>query len=205
MSPRRTGLFWIRSWQTILARNDVYAVLNAEPDKTSNITKTSRNSTRIYVDYSHYPNDFGAGDYVFLRTECQIINNTDTEDFGGGYEHKYIEVENPFRFTPLENEEVAFISADSGKLPKTPLYYCYFLNKPKVVRIEIKDSPAIDKNYWKRIDYEYAYSVHGINMTDSFVDGGFTEDSIMGPYNLRGSRHFSQGIHSDHGHFQHGW
>ncbi len=166
-------------------QNDIYAVLNAVPDKLIKIVKTSRNSTRIYVDFTNSPSaDFAAGDYVFLRTECQIISDVGTEDFAEGTVHlKYIEVEKPFQFMPLENEQIAFIYADGNQLPATPLYYCYYLNKPKVVRIELKDSPVADKNYWTRIDFEYAYSVQGVQMVDNFMNGGFTEDYTEGPYN----------------------
>jgi RHS repeat-associated protein len=162
-------------------QNDIYAVIDKEPEKTKTISKKSRNSTRVYVDYTGSPS-FGAGDYVFLRTECHIISDTGEETFGSTT-HKWIEVEKPFQFTPLENEEMAFIYADGEKLPSTPLYYCCYLNKPKVIRIEIKDKIEIDKNYWTRIEYEYAYSVQGIQMIDSFDYGGFIEDNIEGPYN----------------------
>jgi RHS repeat-associated protein len=163
-------------------QNDVYAVLNAVPDQTRPINKTSKNSTRVYVDFTGSPN-FAAGDFVFLRTECQVISDTGIESFGVGGSLYWIEVETPFQFMPDENEQVAFIYNNGGKLPEDVVYYAYYLNKPKVVRVEVKDATPLNSNSWTTIDYEYTYQVQGTQVTDSFIDGGFTQDHIEGPNN----------------------
>ena len=161
-------------------QNDVYAVVNATPDKLGQITRTSRNSTRVYVDYTGTP-DFGIGDYVFIRTESQVINAFGVEDFGGGATENYIEVETAFSFLPDENEQVMFIYNNGGKLPPQVQYYCYYLNKPKVVRVELQDSSTEFSDTWKVVDYQYSYQVQGTTMIDDFEGGGFTVDNIDGP------------------------
>ena len=121
---------------------------------------------------------FAKGDYVFLRAEMGVISETGTDSF---VNQPYIEVENPFSFVPDEGEQIAFCFKSNPAFPSQIQYYCFYLNKPKVVRIEIHDSLPEGTGYWKRIDYEYNYSVQGSNITDGFVDGGFNEDNVEGP------------------------
>jgi YD repeat-containing protein len=159
-------------------QNDVYAVMNAAPDSTAPLLATSKDSTRIYVNRVQGSNTFNIGDYVFLRSEMGVINNFGTDNF---VNQPFIEVQSPFSFVPDEGEQIAFCLKSNAAFPSQIQYYCYYLNKPKVVRIEVHDSLPETAGYWKRTDFEYHYSVQGSNLTDGFVDGGFTEDNVEGP------------------------
>ena len=123
------------------------------------------------------------GDYIFLRTEFQKINATGVETWAGGAEQKYVEVETAFQFTPAEAEVAAICRSSNPAIPASPQFWGYYLNKPKVVRIELKDSMTVDTGYWKRIDYEYSYEVQGMQVSDNFESGGFSGGNVEGPYN----------------------
>ena len=165
-------------------QNDVFGILNAKPDGMQSLLATSKDSTRLYVTYTNGTNAaFTVGDYVCLRTEMQMITGTGYDNF---VQQNYVDVATPFSFIPDEGEQVAFLYAyghnGSTQLPQGgPQHYCYYLNKPKVVRIEIHDSLPETADFWKRIDYEYDYAVQGSSMSDTFVDSGFTIDNIEGP------------------------
>ena len=92
-------------------------------------------------------------------------------------------MDSPFQFVPDENEQAAFIYQttlqNNGALPAK--YYCYYLNKPKVVRIDFMPSPVQGSTYWKRIDYEYSYQANGVAVIDNFDAGGFSVDDVEGP------------------------
>ncbi len=156
-------------------QNDVYVVLNASATPTFRYTsRTSRNARRIYVDYTGTP-DFGDGDLVFLRHECRRINECSTEYFGST-PHKYIEVDRDFSFVPFEKEHVAFVYEDDEDPAE---YYVYYLNKPKVVRAENRDSDSSSE--FISIDYEYTYQCGGSSRVDDFSDGGFSASDVQGP------------------------
>lgn len=165
-------------------QNDVYAAMNAAPDAQIRLSKTSRNGTRVYVDWTNNGSPFVVGDYIFLRTEFHQIAATGQESWGGGIASEYyVEVDVAFQFTPDEGEISAFIRASNPAMPTSPQFYVYYLNKPKVVRIEVRDTQIpVGTAYWTRIDYEYFYEVQGSTVSDTFTDGGFTIDNIDGPY-----------------------
>lgn len=159
-------------------QNDVYAILNAAPDATAPLLATSKDSTRIYVNHVQGSNTFAVGDYVFLRSEMGVISNYGTDNF---VNQPFIEVQSPFSFVPDEGEQIAFCFKSNPAFPAIIQYYCYYLNKPKVVRIEVHDTVAQTSAYWKRIDYEYGYSIQGSSVVDNFIDGGFNQDNVEGP------------------------
>jgi hypothetical protein len=173
-------------------QNDVYAILAKQIDECPVIKKTSRNTTRIYYaetnsDGSTFLGNFSIGDWVFLRTECRRISDksvagagndeTHREQFGTYYYH-WLEVETSFNFMPLENEELAIVY-DKDEDPIN--YYVYYLNKPKVIKIESKDGNYSGENYWTSVEYEYSYTVQDSVAIDNFSDGGFTEANVEGP------------------------
>ena len=161
-------------------QNDVYAVLNLTPDSFQNLLATSKDSTRIYVQYAPSGKSaFGVGDWIALRTEMQQIIAVGTDSF---VTQPYVQVATPFSFVPDEGEQAALIYHTNAGIPAGgAAYYCYYLNKPKVIRIEIHDSLPETTDFWKRIDYEYDYSVQGTSMADTIVDSGFGLDNVEGP------------------------
>jgi YD repeat-containing protein len=159
-------------------QNDVYAVINAAPDKTSAVIETSKNASRIYIDYTNGSTPFKAGDFIALRTEMVQISNAGTDTGFTG--NKFVDVSTPFSFIPDVGEQAAFYYANS-KLPSNLSYWCFYLNKPKVVRTEIHYTTVPGLTYWRRKDYEYQYAAQGSAMADNFVSAGFTVDNIEGP------------------------
>jgi len=69
--------------------------------------------------------------------------------------------------------------ADEYAVLKKPEFYIYYLNKPKIIKIERKQNKN-DKT-WKSINYKYLYMKGGNETNDDFSGGGFISDDTDGP------------------------
>jgi hypothetical protein len=153
-------------------QNDVYAVLSESTASDGHwLTQTSTKCDRVYVDYGSY----GADDYIFLRCECRRITGVGTE---AATSLKYADVDRGFSFTPLEHEDALLVGSGAMGEPEFSVYY---LNKPKVIKAEEKQSE--DDREWKAVSYNYFYECADTPFVDDEYHGGFSFSDVEGPTN----------------------
>ena len=113
------------------------------------------------------------GDYIAIRNEIRkilnVYNTTDTDE-------DYVIVDRPFSFSPsyVGGQDTAAIIRKTGNYD----FYVYYLNKPKVVKVEYKQNETDLE--WKSVNYKYTYLKGGNETTDDIGGGGFIDADIDG-------------------------
>ncbi len=129
------------------------------------------NTSKIFIDASNLAKD----DYIAIRNEIRkisyVYNTTGTVD-------DYVLVESPFSFCPSYEggQDQCIIKKKSDNND----FYVYYLNKPKVVKVEIKESETDPE--WKSVSYKYTYLKGGNETTDDLGGGGFIDDDVDGEF-----------------------
>ncbi|HXK37182.1 MAG TPA: hypothetical protein VJ553_06395, partial [Candidatus Paceibacterota bacterium] len=150
---------------------DVFlAIRNSGTLNTTPISKSSSptKAYRVYTDTSKATE----GDLIAIRNEVRRIIAEGIEDGA-----TYFDVDREFSFLPTYEggkDECAYIAhaADDD-------FYIFYLNKPKVVKIEERRS--VDATEWKSTSYAYEYLKGGNETIDDINGGGFIFDDVDGP------------------------
>lgn len=146
---------------------DIYlAIQKAGTLSTAFVQKNSAptNARRVYTDVTKA----APGDLIAIRTEVRKIVAEGAD---------YFDVDREFSFLPTHEggmDQCAFIpqGADND-------FYIFYLDKPKVVKIEERRS--VDATEWKSTNFAYEYLKSGNESIDDVNGGGFIFDDTDGP------------------------
>ena len=130
-----------------------------------NIAKATSpiNSNKIFINTT----GVAAGNYIAIRNEIRKITAVNSDS---------VMVESPFSFLPSfeGGADTCAIVKRTGDCD----FFVYYLNKPKVVKIEIKENETAAE--WKSTSYKYTYLKGGNETTDDIGGGGFIDGDIDG-------------------------
>ncbi len=162
-------------------QNDIYVLFSGSATSGRYTTRSSDDPGRIFVDHD----SFDDGDYILMRNEVREISGRGQKSFddpdGVSVSHDYVDLERDFSFAPLQNEEVLFVTAaEMGN----PQFSAYYLNKPKVVRVDEKRTDTDSE--WKVRRYSYSYFAAGKPRVDDEYTSGFTFADVHGPVDQYG-------------------
>ena len=135
-------------------------------DRFSTKDSSDKNSRRVFMSTTGLVD----GDYLAIRNEIRRIETRGTED-----SFTYADVEEPFSFLPKftgGKDHILVINASAE-----PEFHVYYLNKPKVVKIEQQGGDVS----WKSVSYRYTYLKGGNETSDDLSGGGFIEADVDGP------------------------